>query len=110
MNEESIKERVDNFQKGFHETHREIYETLHDNQNPHTLFIGCSDSRILPDQILQSVPGEVFMLRNVGNMMPPFEKRQDYPSPVSSMEYAVKVLKVEKIIIKGITIVAAAQP
>jgi len=77
------------FQKGYFATHRQLFEQLATNkQQPETLFITCSDSRIMPDLITNSAPGELFMVRN---------------------EFAVSVLNVENIIVCGHTQCGAMQ-
>jgi len=70
-------------------------------QKPKVLFIGCSDSRVVPDMILDSDPGDMFILRNVGNFVPPFKSDNDFHGSAAAIEYAVSVLKVENIIVCG---------
>lgn len=86
--------------KEFNE-HRELYEDLRREQKPHTLFIGCSDSRVLPGKMLDVLPGELFMIRNVANIVPPSEEAESHQAVVASLEYAIHVLEVENIIICG---------
>ncbi len=82
--------------------HSEVFKDLSDIQNPHTLFIGCSDSRVVPNLITSTLPGELFILRNIGNLVPYFEDRTDtYLATSAGIEYAVSVLGVENIIICG---------
>jgi len=78
-----------------------LFHELRDKQEPHTLFIGCSDSRIVPHSITGALPGELFILRNVANIVPPYEVSNDHISALASIEYAVKVLKVENIVVCG---------
>jgi len=94
---ESIKE----FKEGEFEQHRELFESLSTEQNPHTLFITCSDSRINPNMITQSKPGELFMVRNIGNIVPKYHEKSGEYSTISAIEYAVLVLGVKNIIICG---------
>jgi len=78
------------------------HELVEKGQHPKTLLISCSDSRCDPSLILQSEPGEIFAVRNVGNLVPPYENDSEHLHGVSSaLEYAVKVLKVENIMIMG---------
>ncbi len=78
-----------------------LLELAHNGQNPKTLFIGCSDSRVIPDLIIQSNPGDLVVIRNVGNFVPPFKPDEDYHATASGIEYAVSVLNVSEIIICG---------
>lgn len=72
-------------------------------QTPKALFIGCSDSRVIPDLMVQSNPGDLFVIRNVGNFVPPYKPDEDYHATASGIEYAVSVLKAKEIIICGHT-------
>jgi carbonic anhydrase len=71
------------------------------SQKPHTLFIGCSDSRIVPNLITKTLPGELFVIRNIANLVPVYRESQEYLATTSAIEYAVKMLNVENIIICG---------
>lgn len=81
--------------------HRDRFKELESSQAPQALFISCNDSRVDPNLLTHSPPGDLFILRNVANMVPPSERALEFPSSVSSLEYAVKVLKVEQIILCG---------
>jgi len=70
-------------------------------QNPHTLFIGCADSRIVPNLITNTLPGELFTVRNVGNLVPPYRKTAEYVATTSAIEYACTILKVSNIVVCG---------
>jgi len=83
------------------ESHKELFKELGRKQQPHTLFIGCSDSRVVPELITRTRPGELFMVRNIANIVPPFKKTDDYAGTTSAIEYAVQVLNVEAIVICG---------
>ncbi|HVJ09347.1 MAG TPA: carbonic anhydrase [Acidisarcina sp.] len=78
---------------------REHFHLLSEGQSPDTLFITCADSRIVPDLILQTEPGDLFICRNVGNVVPPNGEMAGGVS--ATIEYAVQVLKVRHIIICG---------
>jgi carbonic anhydrase len=84
-----------------HET--ELLELVKNGQHPKALFIGCSDSRVIPNLITQTDPGDLFVIRNVGNFVAPFKPDEDFHSTASAIEYAVTVLNVEEIIICGHT-------
>ena len=72
-----------------------------EGQNPKALFIGCSDSRVMPAMITGSGPGDLFIVRNIGNFVPPFSPDNDFHSTASAIEYAVSHLEVSDIIICG---------
>lgn len=83
------------------EANREHFENLGRQQKPHTLFIGCSDSRVVPSLITQSKPGELFIVRNIANIVPPYRESAEFLATTSAIEYAVQVLNVETIIVCG---------
>lgn len=89
------------FKTYFKENKESLVKLVVEGQSPKALFIGCSDSRVIPDLIVHSNPGDLFVLRNVGNLVPPFKPDEDYHATASGIEYAVSVLKVEEIIICG---------
>ncbi|MBS9782278.1 MAG: carbonic anhydrase [Arcobacter sp.] len=70
-------------------------------QNPEVLVVGCSDSRVNIDTILNTNPGDIFTLRNVGNFVPPYKHDEDFHGSAAAIEFAVAVLKVKHIIICG---------
>lgn len=98
---EKLLQGLIKFRENDFEVHRELFGTLSKSQKPHTLFIGCSDSRLVPNLITQTLPGELFVVRNIANIVPPYRKSQEYLSTTSAIEYAVNVLEVENIIICG---------
>ena len=90
---------------GIHRFVTEVYPDLKDHfndlakvQTPSTLFVTCSDSRVDPSLITQTKPGELFVLRNVGNLIPVYGVDQESSAVV---EYAVNVLKVSRIVVCG---------
>jgi carbonic anhydrase len=84
----------------FHE-HHELFEKIGRNQAPHTLFIGCSDSRLVPNLITRTLPGELFVIRNIANLVPPYRESEEFLATTSAIEYSVKVLNVSTILICG---------
>lgn len=78
---------------------KDQFRLLSDRQAPDVLFITCADSRIVPSLILQTEPGDLFIARNVGNVVPPFGELPGGNS--ATIEYAVEVLKVRHVIICG---------
>lgn len=84
--------------------YREHYQRLvEEGQKPTTLFIGCSDSRVVPDLITGAMPGELFIVRNVGNLVPPFEVDAGYHGVSAGIEFAVLTLGVTDIVVCGHT-------
>lgn len=88
-----------------YEEHKNLFCRLKRHQEPHTLFITCSDSRVVPQLITKSLPGELFVLRNIANIVPKYKEAHEYvattSATTSAIEYAVKILKVKSIIICG---------
>jgi len=78
---------------------KEAFESLAAQQHPQALFITCADSRILPAMIMQSDPGELFIQRNAGNMVPPYGERMGGVS--ATIEYGVLALNVRHIVVCG---------
>ena len=70
-------------------------------QTPRTLVIACSDSRVDPSRIFNARPGELFIVRNVANLVPPFEEHGDYHGTSAAIEFAVTSLHVERILVLG---------
>ena len=90
------------FQHAFFKKHEaELLELARNGQSPKALFIGCSDSRVVPDLITQSKPGDLFVVRNVGNFVAPYNTDIDYHGTASAIEYAVEILNVTDVIICG---------
>lgn len=92
---------IKDFQTKNFKKHQTLFNRLGKNQTPHTLFIGCSDSRVVPNLITGALPGELFMVRNIANLVPPYRETQEYVATTSAIEYAVQVLEVEDIVICG---------
>lgn len=88
-----------NFQKEAFPERKELFRSLAGSQNPKALFISCSDSRLVPELVTQQEPGQLFVIRNAGNIVPSFGPE---PGGVSAtIEYAVVALGVKDIIICG---------
>lgn len=87
------------FQREVYPNQKALFQQLSNAQRPQTMFIGCSDSRVVPELLTQQGPGDLFVVRNAGNIVPPFAVA---PGGVSaSIEYAVAVLGVADIVICG---------
>lgn len=90
---------VRHFQSEVFGKHHDLFKDLAKGQSPETLFITCSDSRIDPNLITSTIPGELFVLRNAGNIVPPHGSSNG--GEEATIEYAVAVLGVKNIIICG---------
>jgi carbonic anhydrase len=98
---ERIVQGVSRFQRDVYPRQRELFEQLARKQNPGALFITCADSRIVPDLITQSDPGDLFICRNAGNMVPAYGEVNGGVS--ATIEYAVVALKIRHIVVCGHT-------
>lgn len=82
--------------------HQRFFEELGQQQNPHTLFIGCSDSRVVPHLVTQTFPGELFVVRNIANLVPYYKKYSDtFLATSAVIEYAVNQMNVSNIVVCG---------
>jgi carbonic anhydrase len=82
--------------------YRALFRKLsREGQNPHTLFITCSDSRVLAELITQSKPGDLFVVKNVGNIVPPASAIGSTNSTAAAIEFAVETLRVDDIVVCG---------
>ncbi|WP_028452314.1 carbonic anhydrase [Chitinilyticum aquatile] len=87
--------------KYFGEHSSDLFDDLKRGQHPKTLVIGCSDSRVDPALLTDSDPGDLFVVRNVANLVPPYEKDGAYHGVSSAIEYAVCELEVRHIVVLG---------
>lgn len=98
---EKLLQGISRFQKHIYPEHRSLFERLAIGQRPDALFITCADSRIDPCLLTQTKPGELFICRVIGNVVPP------YPDAIggvsATIEYAVGVLQVPEVIVCGHT-------
>jgi carbonic anhydrase len=78
---------------------RALFRKLADSQSPRVLFVTCADSRVVPALITQTRPGDLFVARNPGNIVPVY--RRDADGASAGIEYAVDVLNVEQIVVCG---------
>jgi carbonic anhydrase len=89
----------------FHENdyreHEDLFHRISKEQHPHTLFITCADSRVIPSMITHTKPGDLFILRNIANIVPPVERAEEFPSAISALLFAVEVLGVVNIVVCG---------
>ena len=89
------------FKAGRYLEERERWATLAEGQSPKVMIIACSDSRVDPSQIFDAHPGEMFVVRNVANLVPPFETGGGRHGVSAALEFAVTQLKVEEIVVMG---------
>ncbi|WP_243450988.1 carbonic anhydrase [Sphingosinicella sp. CPCC 101087] len=80
---------------------RERWAELAEGQRPKVMVIACSDSRVDPAQIFDARPGEIFVVRNVANLVPPFETDSAYHGVSAALEFAVTQLEVEDVVVMG---------
>ena len=103
----SSDESVDRLKQGFiyfktekYEKNPALYGELAKGQSPTYMIVACSDSRVCPSHVLNIQPGEAFVVRNVANMVPPYDQNK-YSGTGSAIEYAVLHLKVKEIVVIG---------
>ena len=96
---EKIVRGIHHFQTTAFSAHRELFEILSQGQQPDTLLIACSDSRIAPDLLMQTQPGDLFVLRNAGNLIPPYGAANGGEG--ATIEYAVSALGVKHALVMG---------
>ncbi len=89
------------FKERFYSGEHSVGQQLAVGQSPKTLIIACSDSRVDPAIISSAQPGELFVVRNVANLVPPYEQNGGYHGVSSAIEFAVVNLKVETVVILG---------
>ena len=77
------------------------YEALAQGQKPHTLVVACSDSRADPAMIFDTPPGQLFMVRNVANLVPPYQPDGQLHGVSAALEFGVRVLEVGRIVVMG---------
>ncbi len=88
-----------NFRKNSLKNYREKFSKFAEGQSPDTLLISCCDSRVVPNIFTGTDPGDIFVLRNIGNLVPPYGSTDN--SVAATLEYAVFKLKVSYIIVCG---------
>lgn len=96
---ENLVRGIHQFQATHFKENQEFFARLSQGQQPDTLLITCSDSRIAPDLLMQTKPGDIFVLRNAGNIIPPYGAANGGEG--GTVEFAVAALKVKHIVVMG---------
>jgi carbonic anhydrase len=90
------------FRKNYYEQNRVVFDALSRiGQAPRALVIGCCDSRVDPSLIFDTAPGEVLTIRNIANLVPPYAPNADYHGTTAALEFAVRILLVEHVVVLG---------
>ncbi|BDI61173.1 carbonic anhydrase [Qipengyuania nanhaisediminis] len=89
------------FREGDWQRQRDRWSELKEGQSPQVMVISCSDSRVDPAQILDVSPGEIFVVRNVAALVPPYETTPGQHGVSAAVEFAVQFLKVRQIVVMG---------
>ncbi len=99
---DGLLDRLRNFHSDYFPAHQQRFQDLvAQGQHPKTLFIGCSDSRVVPYLLTGTGPGELFIVRNVGALVPPYDGSHGLHGTMAAIEFAVLSLQVERIIVCG---------
>jgi len=99
---QQLIEGVHKFRSDEFGNYRKLFRKLsQEGQNPHTLFITCCDSRVLAELITHSKPGDLFVVKNIGNIVPPARASGEPNSTAAAIEFAVDFLKVSDIVVCG---------
>jgi carbonic anhydrase len=96
---ENLVRGIHQFQTTLFKDNQEFFARLSQGQQPDTLLITCSDSRIAPDLLMQAKPGDIFTLRNAGNIIPPYGASGG--GEAGTIEFAVAALKVRHVVVMG---------
>lgn len=89
------------FRDGYYQKNRERLEQLAYKQTPEVAMLSCCDSRVDPGILFDAAPGDIFVIRNVANLVPPYETSGNYHGTSAALQFAITVLKVKQIIVLG---------
>lgn len=89
------------FRRGRWPRLRALHRKLADGQSPHVMVITCADSRLDPATIFDALPGELFVVRNVANLVPPYEEKEGLHGTSAAIEFAVQKLRVDTVMVLG---------
>ncbi len=98
---EALQDGYRQFRNGAYRKQVELYHALGEGQDPDIMMIACADSRAEPAEIFNAAPGELFIVRNVSNLVPPYETTPGLHGVSAALEYAVVNLKVKHIVVMG---------
>ena len=98
---EKLLKGYERFRSGYFQRNREQLEKLAQQQAPDVAMVSCCDSRVDTGILFDADPGEIFVIRNVANLIPPFELKGDYHGTSAALEFAVTCLKVKEIMVLG---------
>ena len=90
-----------NFRSFYYDAENDLYDILRQGQNPHALVIACSDSRVDPAILMGCNPGDIFVVRNIANLVPHKDHAGSPDAVAAALEYGVRHLKVEHVIVLG---------
>lgn len=97
-----LRQGYQDFMAGHFGAEQKRYESLAaEGQSPRILVVACCDSRAAPETVFNAGPGEIFVVRNVANLVPPYEPDGNYHATSAALEYALQVLQVEHIVVMG---------
>jgi len=90
------------FRATYYQAHRALFEDLAARgQSPRVMVVSCADSRVDPELIFDAAPGEIFVVRNVANLVPPYAPSASYHGTSAALEFAVRSLAVEHVVVLG---------
>lgn len=98
---EDLKDGYRRFRQGNFRQQADLYHALEKGQSPNIMLIACADSRAEPADIFAAAPGQLFVVRNVANLVPPYETSDGLHGVSAALEFAVTSLKVEHIVVMG---------
>ena len=98
---EKLSKGYERFRQGYFQRNRSRLEQLAEKQTPEIAMISCCDSRVDPGILFDVEPGDLFVIRNVANLVPPFETRGDYHGTSAALEFAVTSLQVKQVVVLG---------
>ncbi len=98
---EDLLEGYRSFRRGVYSDQAALYRELGEGQNPRIMLIGCADSRADPSDIFNAAPGQLFVVRNVANLVPPYQPDGSLHGVSAALEYAVNVLDIDHIVVMG---------
>jgi carbonic anhydrase len=96
-----LSQGFERFRNGYFQRNRARLEQLANKQTPEIAMISCCDSRVDPGILFDLEPGDIFVIRNVANLVPPFETKGDYHGTSAALQFAVTCLQVKQVVVLG---------